>query len=393
MNWFLKTAFRKMAMVSFLVIILLLASCNKKNNRGNEKDMAFTPSFSLSWSEYPSWSVFGVAEMYDLVDGAEGELGPIEEKWGVDLVLKEMDYDSCLIDYGSRQTDAVCITNMDILNPALAIDSIAIMPTSTSYGADAAIVSSAIKSLQDLAGKDVYGLSKTVSEYMWVRNLELSGEVEKDYKFTNMDPGAAAIAFQQNQSGFDAIAVWNPFVLETLNKRADSRVLFDSTTIPGEIVDMVVMSKESLEKPKGAEAAAAIADAYYQVTKLLADPETQNDALVALGEKFSHLDAEAMKTVVRQTRFYSTPEQGISLFNNGTVFPWAKEVDNTSDLFTNDGFNKNSTEVSSKSLNDIMPVVVDFCLEHEIISSKPSVGFNNASAQLVFDSKYMEMVK
>lgn len=393
MNCFLKAAIKKMAMVSVLLLILLFVSCSKKNNAGNEQSMGFTPSFSLSWSEYPSWSVFGVAEMYDLVDGAEGKLGPIEEKWGVDLVLKEMDYDSCLIDYGSRQTDAVCITNMDILNPALAIDSVAIMPTSTSYGADAVIVSSAIKSVEDLTGKDVYGLSKTVSEYMWVRNLELSGEMEKDYNFTNMDPGAAAIAFQQNQSGFDAIAVWNPFVLETLNKRSDSSVLFDSTSIPGEIVDMVVMSKESLEKPKGAEAAAAIADTYYQVTKLLADSKTQNDALVALGEKFSHLDADSMKTVVRQTRFYSTPEQGIALFNNGSVFPWAIEVENTSDLFTNDGFIKDSVEVSNKSLNDIMPVVVDFCLEHEIISSKPTVGFNTSSSQLVFDSRYMEMVK
>ena len=47
------------------------------------------PSFSLAWSEYPSWSVFGVAHAAKLIDGAAGKQGPIEQKWNVDIVLKE----------------------------------------------------------------------------------------------------------------------------------------------------------------------------------------------------------------------------------------------------------------------------------------------------------------
>ena len=72
------------------------------------------PAFSLAWSEYPSWSVFGVAHEFGLVNGAAGKTGPIEEKYGIDLVLKEADYDGCIVMYGAAQCDAACLTNINV---------------------------------------------------------------------------------------------------------------------------------------------------------------------------------------------------------------------------------------------------------------------------------------
>ena len=40
--------------------------------------------------------VFGVAHAFKLIDGAKGKMGPIEQKWSVDIELKEADYDACL---------------------------------------------------------------------------------------------------------------------------------------------------------------------------------------------------------------------------------------------------------------------------------------------------------
>src|SRR5262249_27064407 len=97
------------------------------------------PTFSLAWSEYPSWSVFGVAHEKKLIDGAAGKQGPIEQKWGVDIELRERAYDPCIQEYSASSCVAVCITNMDVLAPSLTRDSVAIMPTSTSIGADACI--------------------------------------------------------------------------------------------------------------------------------------------------------------------------------------------------------------------------------------------------------------
>lgn len=325
---------------------------------------AEVPVFSLAWSEYPSWSVFGVANELKLINGKAGELGPVETAWNVDIELKEAEYDPCLVMYGSGQCDAVCITNMDVLNPALSLPSVAILPTSTSDGADALIVSG-VADIKELKGKKVYGLSKTVSEYCFVRNLELLGEKESEYKFTNMDPGAAALAMQQGQEGYDAIVVWNPFVLETLNKRKDAKVLFDSTTIPGEIVDMVVVSQAALDKEGGDRFAAAIVDAYYQVNDRIADEKTHDDTLIAIGEKFSHLDLASMRKVVKQTKFYGAPDAGLA-------------------VYTGDAF------------KGIMDKVVEFCVSHEVVGQKPVISYGAKSekpAGLRFDTSFMEQVK
>ena len=323
------------------------------------------PSFSLAWSEYPSWSVFGVAHVQKLIDGRSGALGPIEKKWNVDIVLKEAEYDPCLAMYGSAQCDAVCITDMDVLNPALSRPSVIILPTSTSYGADALIVENSIKDIKALRGKKVYGLAKSVSEYCFVRNLELLGEKESDFQFSNMDPGAAAVAMQQKQKTIQAIVVWNPFVLETLNKRKDVKVLFDSTKIPNEIIDCVAVAQASLDKPGGKDFACAVIETFYEINKRLADPRTGDDTLVALGEKFSHLNLESMKKVVQQTKFYSTPKEGLAV-------------------------------LTGSELPQIMKKVVDFCVSHEITAKAPKVGYGAKSeapdVALRFDPSFIKLV-
>jgi len=323
------------------------------------------PAFSLAWSEYPSWSVFGVAHVFKLIDGREGAIGPIEKKWGVDIVLKEAEYDPCLTMYGSGQCDAVCITTLDALNPALGRPSVVIAPTSTSAGADALIVPRSITQIQQLRGKKIFGLAKSVSEYCFNRNLELLGEKPEDYRFSNMDPGAAAVAMQQKQKEIEAIIVWNPFLLETLNKRKDAHVLFDSTQIPNEIIDAVVVAQAALDKPGGQDFACAVLDAFYQVNRRLADPATRDDTLMAIGEKFSHLDLAAMKQVVQQTRFYSTPQAALDWFT-GT------------------------------ELKALTQRVVEFCVKQEIVPAAPKIGYGSrteaGTVALRFDPAFIRAV-
>ena len=338
---------------------------------GGERAAPDVPSFSLAWSEYPSWSTFGVAHEKGLVDGEKGRLGPVEKKWNVDIVLKEADYDPCIQMYNTGACDAVCMTNMDSLNPALSQTSVAICPTSTSIGADACIVIG-IENVQQLREHKVYGLAKSVSEYTFVRNLELRGEKEQDHKFTNMDPGAAALAMQTGSSDHKAIVVWNPYVLQTLTTTPKAEVLFDSTTIPEEIIDMVVVTKAALDKPGGKDFACAVIETFYELNKMLEDPATRNDTLVALGAKFSDLGLEDMIKVVSQTKFYNTPDAGLELFGGGGFF--------TDQKFT-----------------ETMKMVVEFCETHEIVPEEPTVFFGPAEqagdAQLIFDPSYMQTVK
>ena len=304
---------RLTATTILVTLAILLAGCTTTKNPdldaagdGGEKS---TPTFHLAWSEYPSWSVFGVADMNKLIDKDAGEMGPIEKKWNVDIILEETDYDTCITMYGSSTVDAVCITNMDILAPSLSRDSVAILPTSTSDGADAVIVTD-VADVDGLAAVDSYGLEKSVSQYMFERNLEEQGKDPANFSFKNMDPAAAAQAMQTKQANIQSIVVWNPFVLQTLRTRDGSKVLFDSTTIPGEIIDMVVVAKDSLGKDGGSDFACAVIETFYKVNQLLADADKGDETLVALGEKFSSLPLEDMKIVVEQTKFYQVARQG-----------------------------------------------------------------------------------
>jgi NitT/TauT family transport system substrate-binding protein len=361
-----------MSVATLGLAVLILAGCTKVEKNPGTVTSGTTGSteprvFSLAWSEYPSWSVFGVADEMGIIDGDEGKTGPIEDRHNVDIVLKEAGYDSCLNMFVSKNCDAVCMTNMDALIVSPNRDGIAILPTSTSNGADACIVAG-IDSIEELKDHKVYGLKGTVSEYCFARCIEEAAKSDgkeyklSDFQFTNQDPGAAAVAMAQNQETHQAIMVWNPFVLQTLNDRPDAKVLFDSSQIPGEIVDMVVVGRDVMDKPGAVDFAAAVADTFYAMNEELAKPESGDKALVELGRKFSQLGLEDMKKVVEQTQFYKNVDEGLALMN-------------------------------SDEFRATMETVASFCVEQGLVED-PQYGFgDDAGKQLLFDTTYLESLK
>ena len=82
-----------------------------------------------------------------------------------------------------------------------------------------------------------------------------------------------------------------------------------------------------------------------------------------MGGKFSSRGLEDMKQVVKETQFYKTPDQALALFEAETF------------------------------RNQTMPTVVDFCVSHAIVDEKPTVGFDEAGAQLNFDGSFIKKVK
>jgi NitT/TauT family transport system substrate-binding protein len=322
--------------------------------------------FTLAWSEYPSWSVFGVAAEEGLIDGEEGKLGPIEKKWNVDIKLQLFDYEVCMKSFQARTSDATCLTNMDALAPSLKRRSVAVLPTSTSVGGDACVVTG-IKDVDELKKHKAYGLKGSVSEYAFYRILEKKfGQKEADYKFEMMDPEKAAAAMQNKDKDVDAIMVWNPFVLQTLKVRKDAKVLFDSSAIPEEIVDMVVIGQDVLDKPDGDRFACAVIDIYYEFNKKLADKAQREGLLKKLGAKFSNLSAEEMAQACEQARFYKTPDDALKL-------------------------------LEGEQLPKTMDGIVKFWVDHKFIEKGPKIGFGGKSkaseANLRFDPTYIKMVQ
>jgi NitT/TauT family transport system substrate-binding protein len=148
--------------------------------------------------------------------------------------------------------------------------------------------------------------------------------------------------------------------MDTLKKVSGSKRLFDSAEIPEEIIDMVVMSKDSLAKEGSQRFARCLMDAFYEVSKRMEDPKSGDETLVAIGAKFSNLQLEDMKQVVVQTKFYKTPAEGLALYRS-------------------DKFQKTT-----------MPAVVKFCQDNKIVEGNASLGFDKDDAQLNFNTSLLQ---
>lgn len=351
-------------LILWCVLIVLVVGCNAPSPDSTSGEKVSLPVFSVATSEYPSWSTLMVAGKAGLVNPEEGgEPGELEKKWKVDVVVQVKDYDPCLALYANNAVDAVCMTNMDSLNPSLARPSTAICPTSTSFGADK-VVAVGVDKIEDLKGLKVYGLAKSVSEYLFVRGIEAKGLNPADFSFQNLDPAPAATALQTGSNDVKAICVWNPFALQTVRTAKNSKVVFDSTVIPGEIVDMIVVANDSIKKEGGEAFACCLCDIFYEVNKRLRsdNQETADATLTALGQDFSNLPLEDMQVVIQETKFYWTPQDGIDLFK-GQTFPKTMET------------------------------VVKTCQKIGVLEKDlPTIGYGDSTKQLNFDVQYMEKV-
>lgn len=309
---------KKIASFALLLGLAITVGCNSKKAEVDVNRDAELPVFSLWTSEYPSWSTYVVAAKAGLVNPEKGGThGPLEAKYGVDLVLSVKDYDPCIVAYGSGNCDAVCITTLDALKPSLTRPGTVIMPTSTSAGGDVGIAVG-VDRIAELKGVKVYGLDNSVSEYTHYRCVKLAGFNPNDFPFENLDPSPAATALQSGSNEVKAICVWNPFALQTLRKNKNAKMIYSSANIEGEIIDSVVVGNDSLAREGGKDFATLLCAIQYEVNNRIRDSKTSAVTVSALKDDFApSLTVQDMTDVVlKDTKFYYTADDGIGLFTN-----------------------------------------------------------------------------
>lgn len=320
-------------------------------------------SFTLGWSEYPSWSAFWAMHKIGTLDGDKGETGEFERKHNIDIVLVECAYSACISQYAAGALDAVALTNLDTITTG--VRSVGFLPTSTSAGGDQLWAKNEVTKLAQLKGKKIRGLAGSVSEYMFRRNLELEGLDAKDYTWVGEDPEVVTQAMLANHAEYDAGVVWNPFGLAIRKARPDLHALASSAPIAGEIVDMLVMSEASWARPGAQDAARALAAAFYDFNRRLTTPE-RDALLVATGDKFGASAIEDMNIAVTETRFYASGDEALAA--------WA-----------------------GPRLAETMPRMVKFVQDAGLVTSPPLVVFGAAPTDtaatqswLRFDSSILQ---
>ena len=126
-----------------------------------------------------------------------------------------------------------------------------ILVVDVSHGADAVVARPGMRTMKDLKGKRVAVESGALGAFVLSRALALHGMQARDVKVVPLESNEQPGAFEKGQ--VDAAVTFDPYRDQML--RAGARTLFDSTQIPGEIVDLVAVRASVLDRqPKAVQA-------------------------------------------------------------------------------------------------------------------------------------------
>ena len=126
-----------------------------------------------------------------------------------------------------------------------------ILVVDVSHGADAVVGRAGMRSMKDLKGKRVAVEGGALGAFVLSRALALSGMHTSDVKVVHLESNEQPSAFVKKQ--VDGAVTFDPYRDQLL--RSGATTLFDSTQIPGEIVDLVAVRASALDQqPKEIQA-------------------------------------------------------------------------------------------------------------------------------------------
>lgn len=118
-----------------------------------------------------------------------------------------------------------------------------ILLTDLSNGADVIIGKPELNTLADIKGKKVGVENTALGAYMLSRGLDKAGLSLQDITVVSLGYPEHESAFEQNE--VDALVTFEPALSQLMARGAN--ILFDSSQILGEVVDMLVVRQDTLE--------------------------------------------------------------------------------------------------------------------------------------------------
>jgi NitT/TauT family transport system substrate-binding protein len=255
-------------------------------------------SFNVAWSIYVGWMPWDYADQ-------SGILKKWATKYGIKIKLTQVnDYVESINQYTAGQFDACVMTNMDMLTiPAAGgVDSTALIVGDFSNGNDGVVLKGKGKNLADIKGQKVNLVELSVSHYLLVRALTSAGMRERDLKIINTSDADVVAAFATPSS--TAVVTWKP-QLSTVLAMPDAQLVFDSSKIPGEIIDLLVVNSAVLNaNPKLGK---ALVGAWYETMAVMSKNDAAAKVAQASMAKASGTDLAGFLSQLATTRLFVTP--------------------------------------------------------------------------------------
>ncbi|WP_232824679.1 putative urea ABC transporter substrate-binding protein [Algibacillus agarilyticus] len=236
------------------IVTLTLALLTSANAFAKDK-------FSICWSIYVGWMPWEYGD-------SSGIIKKWADKYDIEIdVVQINDYVESINQYTAGQFDGCSMTNMDALTipAASGVDSTALIVGDFSNGNDGVVLKGK-KSLKDIKNQKVNLVELSVSHYLLARGLESVGLSERNVKVVNTSDADLVAAY--STSGVTSVVTWNPLLSE-ITSQPKSYKVFDSSDIPGEIIDLMVVNTKTLKNnPKFGK---ALVGAWYEIMSTMSN--------------------------------------------------------------------------------------------------------------------------
>ncbi|MDP8986685.1 MAG: putative urea ABC transporter substrate-binding protein [Pseudomonadota bacterium] len=255
-------------------------------------------SFNVAWSIYVGWMPWDYADQSGILKKWAG-------KYGIKIKLTQInDYVESINQYTAGQFDACAMTNMDMFTiPAAGgVDSTAVIVGDFSNGNDGVVLKGKGKKLEDIKGQKVNLVELSVSHYLLVRGLTGVGLRERDVKIVNTSDADVVAAFSTPAS--TAAVAWKP-QLSAILAMPNAQLVFDSSRIPGEILDLMVVNTATLAaNPKLGK---ALVGAWYETLGMMLKDDAAAKAARTAMAKASGTDLAGFASQLATTHLFATP--------------------------------------------------------------------------------------
>jgi NitT/TauT family transport system substrate-binding protein len=279
---------------------LALAACGPKAEQKAAAPAAAPAAkeYVIGWTIYAGWMPWPYAEQ-------SGILKKWADKYGAKIKLVQInDYVESLNQFTAGKIDGVTSTNMDALTiPAAAgKDATVVMIGDYSNGNDGVVLKNG-KSMADIKGRSVNLVENSVSHYLLARGLESAGLKMSDVKVVNTSDADIVAAFGAPET--NAVVTWNPQLSEIMKEKGANEV-FASTKIPGEILDMLVISTDVAKS--NPNVAKALTGAWYETLAVMQKDDAAGKAAREAMAKLSGTDLAGYEAQLKTTHLYYTPK-------------------------------------------------------------------------------------
>ena len=315
--------------------------------------------FKIAWSHYTGWEPWEYAR-------ESGILKKWADKQGIEIELTLVnDYIESINLYTAGGFDGCVMTNMDALTlPSVGgVDSTALIVGDFSNGNDGVVMKNGA-TVKDLAGREIMLVELSVSHYLLARALEENGLSERDVTVVNTSDSDIAAVFASNPEG--AVVTWNPPLMQCRNVKG-ANMVFDSSKIPGEIIDLMVVRTDAPESLKK-----ALVGAWYETMSVMSGKSKEAMEAIAYMAQFAGGTEAEFKAQLRTTQMFYQAADAVSF-------------------------------AESDQLKQTMEYVRSFCFDHGLYGDADSVDFvgiefpdgsvigDQNNVKLRFDSQFMKM--